>query len=100
MMRSSSYLRRHRWGVFIAWLLLLVPAIFLTLHESEHLTGGGFEVAGSQSLHVQYQLQDHFPDQGASPLALVAAPRGVDPCPVWSLPASRNWSGATGVTTR
>ena len=32
-------------------------------------------VAGSQSLHVQYQLEDHFPDQGASPLAMVAAPR-------------------------
>jgi len=73
-MRLSSHLRRHRWAVFITWLLVLVPAVLLTLHESNHLTGGGFEVAGSQSLRVQYQLQDHFPDQGASPLALVAAP--------------------------
>ena len=75
MMRLSSHLRRYRWAVFIAWLLVLVPAVFISMHESDNLTGGGFEVAGSQSLHVQRQLEQHFPDQGASPLALVAAPR-------------------------
>jgi uncharacterized membrane protein YdfJ with MMPL/SSD domain len=74
MMRLSSYLRRYRWAVFAAWLLLLAPAIYLSLTQSGHLTGGGFEVAGSQSLKVQRELADHFPDAGASPLALVAAP--------------------------
>jgi RND superfamily putative drug exporter len=61
--------------VFAAWLLLLVPSIYLAMHQSGNLTGGGFEVEGSQSLHVQRELEQHFPDQGASPLALVAAPR-------------------------
>ncbi|WP_163696336.1 MMPL family transporter [Mycolicibacterium sarraceniae] len=75
MMRLSSNLRRFRWLVFSCWLLALVPAVYLALTESNNLTGGGFDVAGSQSLHVQYQLEDHFPGQGASPLALVAAPR-------------------------
>jgi uncharacterized membrane protein YdfJ with MMPL/SSD domain len=75
MMRLSCNLRRFRWAVFAAWLLLLVPSVYLALTESGNLTGGGFEVAGSQSLHVEYAVQDHFPDQGASPLALVAAPR-------------------------
>jgi RND superfamily putative drug exporter len=75
MMRLSSYLRRFRWAVFAAWLLLLVPAIYLAMNQSGNLTGGGFEVEGSQSLRVQRELEDHFPDQGASPLALVAAPR-------------------------
>ena len=75
MMRLSSNLRRFRWLVFASWLALLVPALYLALTQSNHLTGGGFEVAGSQSLHVQYELEDHFPEQGASPLALVAAPR-------------------------
>ncbi|MFS0898295.1 MMPL family transporter [Mycolicibacterium litorale] len=75
MMRLSSNLRRFRWAVFGAWLLLLIPSIYLALNHSSNLTGGGFEVEGSQSLHVQYELEDHFPDQGASPLALVAAPR-------------------------
>ena len=74
-MRLSSNLRRYRWAVFAAWLLLLVPSIYLAMNQSGNLTGGGFEVEGSQSLHVQRELEQHFPDQGASPLALVAAPR-------------------------
>lgn len=75
MMRLSSLLRRFRWLVFTAWLLALVPAVWLILSQSSNLTGGGFEVQGSQSLNVQYEIEDHFPDEGASPLALVAAPR-------------------------
>ncbi len=75
MMRLSSGLRRFRWAVFVVWLLLLVPAVYLGVNQSGRLTGGGFEVAGSQSLFVQEQLEQQFPDQGASPLALVAAPR-------------------------
>lgn len=74
-MRLSSNLRRFRWAVFGVWALLLIPSIYLAVSQSSNLTGGGFEVEGSQSLHVQYELEDHFPDQGASPLALVAAPR-------------------------
>ena len=75
MMRLSGSLRRHRWLVFCCWLLALVPSVGLALTQSHNLTGGGFDVAGSQSLHVQYELEDHFPQQGSSPLALVAAPR-------------------------
>ncbi|MFY9921393.1 MAG: MMPL family transporter, partial [Mycobacterium sp.] len=75
MMRLSSSLRRFRWAVFVVWLLLLAPAVYLGMNQSGHLTGGGFEVAGSQSLYVQQELEEQFPDQGASPLALVAAPR-------------------------
>ena len=74
-MRLSSSLRRFRWAVFVVWLLLLVPALYLGVNQSGHLTGGGFEVAGSQSLYVQNELEEQFPTQGASPLALVAAPR-------------------------
>lgn len=74
-MRFSSNLRRFRWVVFTGWLLAVIPSLYLAGTQSGHLTGGGFEVQGSQSLHVQYQLEDHFPEQGASPLALVAAPR-------------------------
>jgi uncharacterized membrane protein YdfJ with MMPL/SSD domain len=74
MMRLSSNLRRYRWVVFVAWVLILAPAVFIALHESNNLTGGGFEVAGSQSLRVQQELEQQFPNQGASPLALVAAP--------------------------
>jgi heme transporter len=75
MMRFSRNLRRFRWLVFTGWLLALIPAIYLTVTQSGHLTGGGFEVEGSQSLRVHDELEAHYPDQGSSPLALVAAPR-------------------------
>jgi RND superfamily putative drug exporter len=75
MMRLSSNLRRFRWLVFTGWLLALIPAIYLTATQGGHLTGGGFEVTGSQSLRVHDELEAHYPDQGTSPLALVAAPR-------------------------
>jgi RND superfamily putative drug exporter len=75
MMRLSSNLRRFRWLVFTGWLLALLPAIYLVVSQSGHLTGGGFDVPGSQSLRVHDQLEAHYPDQGTSPLALVAAPR-------------------------
>lgn len=75
MMRLSGSLRKHRRLVFVCWLLSLLPAVFLAMTQSHNLTGGGFEVAGSQSLRVQYQLEDHYPQLGSSPLALVAAPR-------------------------
>ncbi len=75
MMRVSRSLRRYRWFVFAGWLLALVPAVYLALTQAGNLTGGGFEVAGSQSLLVHDQLQDQYRDLGASSLALVAAPR-------------------------
>src|ERR1700761_9028226 len=75
MMRLSRSLRRFRWLVLSGWLLALVPAIYLALTQSGHLTGGGFEVPGSGSLQVHDQLVDQYHDQGASSLALVASPR-------------------------
>ena len=74
-MRLSRSLRRYRWLVFTGWLLALVPAIYLAMTQSGNLTGGGFDVAGSQSLSVHDQLEDQYHEQGASSLALVAAPR-------------------------
>jgi heme transporter len=75
MMRLSRSLRRFRWLVFAGWLLALVPTVYLALTQSGHLTGGGFEVAGSQSMTVHDQLEEQYREQGASALALVAAPR-------------------------
>ncbi|ETW25022.1 hypothetical protein MGAST_05070 [Mycobacterium gastri 'Wayne'] len=75
MMRLSRNLRRFRWLVFTGWLLALLPAIYLAMTQSGNLTGGGFEVAGSQSLMVHNVLDAQYPDQGAPSLALVATPR-------------------------
>jgi heme transporter len=75
MMRLSRSLRKYRWLVFTGWLLALVPAVYLAMTQSGNLTGGGFEVPGSQSLAVHDQLEELYHDQGTSSLALVAAPR-------------------------
>lgn len=75
MMRLSGTLRRHRWLVFGCWVFALLPSIYLALTQSNQLTGGGFEVADSQSLHVQNAIENQYAQQGASALALVAAPR-------------------------
>jgi uncharacterized membrane protein YdfJ with MMPL/SSD domain len=66
MMRLSRSLRRYRWLVFTGWLLALVPAIYLVMTGSGNLTGGGFEVTGSQSLLVHDQLQEQYHDLGTS----------------------------------
>ena len=63
-MRLSRSLRKYRWLVFTGWLLALVPAVYLALTQSGNLTGGGFEVAGSQSLLVHDQLEELYHDQG------------------------------------
>lgn len=75
MMRTSDYLRRYRWLTVAVWLILIVAAVGLVAGRGEKLTGGGFEVAGSQSLTVHDAMETGFRDHGASPLALVAAPR-------------------------
>ncbi|MEU9805744.1 MMPL family transporter [Mycobacterium sp. NPDC050853] len=75
MMRTSDYLRRYRWLTVAVWLILIVAAVGLVVDRGEKLTGGGFEVAGSQSLKVHDAMETGFRERGASPLALVAAPR-------------------------
>lgn len=88
-MRLSRNLRRFRWFVFMGWLLALVPAVYLALTQSGNLTGGGFEVAGSQSISVHDELLAQYPDLGASSLALVAAPAPTRPSRTSTTP-SRN----------
>lgn len=75
MMRTSDYLRRYRWLTVAVWLILIVSAVGLVVGQGEKLTGGGFEVDGSQSLTVHDAMETGFREHGASPLALVAAPR-------------------------
>jgi RND superfamily putative drug exporter len=76
MMRLSSGLRRFRWAVFVVWLLLLAPAVYLGMSQSGHLTGGGFEVAGSQSLYVQQELEEQLcvPSEALDYFKTIAAP--------------------------
>jgi RND superfamily putative drug exporter len=51
--------RRRRW-VVAAWVLIVVLAMPFAAQQTEHLTGGGFDVPGSQSMKVSESLQEEF----------------------------------------
>ena len=50
---------RRRWVVG-AWVLIVVLAAPFAMNQTEHLTGGGFDVPGSQSMEVSESLQNEF----------------------------------------
>ena len=60
MTRLSKFLRRHRLAVVIAWGLVLLLALPFASRQTEHLTGGGFDVPGSQSKAVSESLEREF----------------------------------------
>ncbi len=51
--------RRRRW-VLAAWLVLVIAALPFAAKQTEHLSGGGFDVPGSQSKQVSEALQEEF----------------------------------------
>ncbi len=76
-MRSlAGFLGRRRRWVVAAWVLIVLLALPFASKQTDHLTGGGFDVPGSQSMKVSESLQDEFGSQ-ADGIAVVlkAAPR-------------------------
>jgi RND superfamily putative drug exporter len=51
--------RRRRW-VVLAWVATVALALPIASHQTDHLTGGGFDVPGSQSKAVTDSLQRNF----------------------------------------
>jgi RND superfamily putative drug exporter len=47
----------------LAWVLIVACALPFAAKQTEHLTGGGFDVPGSQSMAVSEALQDEFGSQ-------------------------------------
>jgi uncharacterized membrane protein YdfJ with MMPL/SSD domain len=67
--------RRRRWVVAI-WALVVICALPFAMRQTEHLTGGGFDVPGSQSLAVSEALQREFGSQADGiGVVLKAAPQ-------------------------
>jgi len=60
MLRLDAFLRRHRRVVLATWLVLLLAAVPLAMHQSDRLTGGGFGVPGSESQNLEDALQRDF----------------------------------------
>jgi uncharacterized membrane protein YdfJ with MMPL/SSD domain len=63
-MRSlAQFLGRRRRLVVGAWVLIVLLALPFASKQTDHLTGGGFDVPGSQSMKVSESLQDEFGSQ-------------------------------------
>ena len=63
-MRSLAQVlgRRRRW-VVAGWVLIVLFALPFAAKQTDHLTGGGFDVPGSQSMKVSESLQEEFGSQ-------------------------------------
>jgi len=63
MNRLAQFLGRRRRLVVAAWVLIVLAALPFAAKQTEHLTGGGFDVPGSQSMKVSEAVQEDFGSQ-------------------------------------
>jgi RND superfamily putative drug exporter len=67
--------RRRRW-VLAGWIVVLLVALPVASHQTDHLTGGGFDVPGSQSKVVSNALVRNFGDSADGIAAVLRAEPG------------------------
>ena len=80
MVSLSGFLTRRRWWVVGAWVLVVIVSAPLAAKQTEHLSGGGFDVPGSQSQAVETALTKRFAESEAGRIAVVLQPSpGVTP---------------------
>jgi uncharacterized membrane protein YdfJ with MMPL/SSD domain len=60
LVRTADAVSRRRRAVVAVWLVLLAAGGWASLHQGDHLSGGGWEVPGSASLRVSSLLK-RFP---------------------------------------
>src|SRR5215203_5857657 len=92
MVSLSGFLTRRRWWVVGAWLLVVAVSAPLAAKQTEHLSGGGFDVPGSQSQTVETALTKHFAESEAGRIAVVLQP-SPDVTPAQADAAVRRTSG-------
>jgi RND superfamily putative drug exporter len=74
MLKLDRWLRRRRGFVIGTWLVLVLAAVPFAAKQSEHLSGGGYGIPGSDSQKVMKQLPKIAPGAQAARLAGVLAP--------------------------
>jgi uncharacterized membrane protein YdfJ with MMPL/SSD domain len=80
MVSLSGFLTRRRWWVVGAWVLVVIVSAPLAAKQTEHLSGGGFDVPGSPSQAVETALTKRFAESEAGRIAVVLQPSpGVTP---------------------
>jgi uncharacterized membrane protein YdfJ with MMPL/SSD domain len=79
MSRLAGFLGRRRRWVLAGWAIVLALALPFASRQTEHLTGGGFDVPGSQSKAVNKALQSEFGGAANSIAVLLKAAPGAGP---------------------
>src|SRR4051794_34321796 len=79
MVKLAGFLGRRRRWVLLAWIAVVALALPLASHQTDHLTGGGFDVPGSQSKAVSDSLQRDFGAKTGGITALLQADAGAGP---------------------
>src|SRR5919108_5892387 len=70
---AGRFARRRR-TIVVAWLVLLAAGGWFSLHQSAHLSGGGWDVPGSASVRVGDAL-DTFPSFSSPALSVLVTGR-------------------------
>jgi uncharacterized membrane protein YdfJ with MMPL/SSD domain len=100
MTKLAAFLGRRRRLVLVAWIAALVVALPFASHQTDHLTGGGFDVPGSQSKVVSESLEKSFASSADGIVVLLKA--GTDSTPAQRVAAvdrvRRSVAGLDGVT--
>jgi uncharacterized membrane protein YdfJ with MMPL/SSD domain len=73
MIRLAGFLGRRRRWVLAGWLVIVVLALPIASHQTDHLTGGGFDVPGTQSKAVSDSLENDFSDKTGGIAVLLQA---------------------------
>jgi RND superfamily putative drug exporter len=76
MVRLAGFLGRRRRWVLLAWVAVVVIAYPIAKHQTDHLTGGGFDVPGTQSKSVSDSLEKDFSDKTGGIAVLLQAEEG------------------------
>src|SRR4051794_41826102 len=81
MVKLAGFLGRRRRWVLAGWVVVLAFALPIASHQTDHLTGGGFDVPGSQSKAVSDTLQADFADRTGGVTGALRAQAGGSPAP-------------------
>ena len=79
MKRLAEFLGRRRRWVVAFWVVVVVLALPFAAKQTDNLTGGGFDVPGSQSQKAGEALQEDFGDQSSALSVLLEASPAAGP---------------------